>query len=67
MTDPRNEARHVKAVIRRAMRTQSWQVMPADWRERRALVRMTEQGRAAPVLGLPNVWTMHPHLVRNPS
>ena len=64
MTDPRNEARHAKAVIRRAMRAPSWQVMPADWRERRALRRMSARGEAAPVLGLPGVWTMHPHYLK---
>jgi hypothetical protein len=30
--------------------------MPADWRERRALRRMTAYGAARPALGLPNVW-----------
>jgi hypothetical protein len=30
--------------------------MPADWRERRALRRLTEQGLARPLLGFPDVW-----------
>lgn len=64
MTDPRNEARHASAVIRRAMRTRSFNVMPANWRERRALRRMTARGEAAPVLGFPDVWTMHPYRIK---
>ena len=67
MSDPRNEARHVRSVIVRAMRTRSFNVTPANWRERRALRRMTERGSAAPLLGFPDVWTLHPHKVRNPS
>lgn len=67
MADPRNEARHVCAVIRRAMRARSFNVMPANWRERRALRRMAARGTAAPVPGLPDVWTMHPHKVRCPQ
>jgi hypothetical protein len=30
--------------------------MPADWRERRALDRMTARGEAVPAEGLPDVW-----------
>lgn len=54
--DPRNEARHRRAVIERSRLTPLGFVMPADWRERRALRRMAARGEAFPVLGLPNVW-----------
>ena len=66
MSDPRNEARHVKAVIRRAMRSRTFNVMPANYRERRALRRMEVRGQAASVVGFPDVWTLHPHKVRCP-
>lgn len=56
MTDPRNEARHRAAVVARAGLTPSRMVMPPDWRERRALRRMTARSEAVPALGLPNVW-----------
>ncbi len=58
MSDPRNEGRHVKAVVARAMRTRTFNVMPANWRERRALRRMEARGEAMPVLGFTDVWTM---------
>lgn len=58
MTDPRNEARHRRAVIARSRLTLLGYVYPADWRERRALRRMTARGEAVPVLGLPNVWAV---------
>lgn len=58
MSDPRNEARHRRAVVARAGRSPLGHVMPADWRERRALNRMTARGEAAPALGLPGVWTI---------
>jgi hypothetical protein len=54
--DPRNEARHRDAVVERATRSSSMCVMPADWRERRALRRMQARGEAVPALGLPDVW-----------
>jgi hypothetical protein len=44
--DPRNEARHRRAVIERSRLTLLGFVMPADWRERRALRRMTARGEA---------------------
>jgi hypothetical protein len=54
--DPRNAARHRRAVAERSRSNVSGFVMPADWRERRALRRMTDRGEAVPALGLPNVW-----------
>jgi hypothetical protein len=54
--DPRNEQRHRKAVTARAAASPLRLVMPADWRERRALDRMTARGEAEPAAGLPNVW-----------
>ncbi len=54
--DPRNEARHREAVIARSRLSLFGHVMPADWRERRALRRMAARGEAFPVFGLPNVW-----------
>lgn len=58
MTDPRNQARHRSAVVARAADSPSRFVMPADWRERRALLRMSARGEAAPVLGFPGLWTI---------
>jgi DTW domain-containing protein YfiP len=54
--DPRSKARHRRAVIERSRLTLLGFVMPADWRERRALRRMTARGEAFPVIGLPDVW-----------
>jgi len=54
--DPRNVARHRVAVVARAAASPAGNVFAADWRERRALRRMTARGEARPVLGLPNVW-----------
>lgn len=56
MTDPRNEQRHRKAVAARAGASAERLVMPANWRERRALVRMAARGEAIEALGLPGVW-----------
>lgn len=58
MTDPRNEARHRKAVIERARRSALRCVMPYDWRERRALRRMAARGEAKLMPGLPDVWVI---------
>jgi hypothetical protein len=49
-------SRHRDAVIARAARSSLGAVMPADWRERRALRRLTEQGIATPLVGYPDVW-----------
>lgn len=56
VTDPRNAMRHRRAVMARASATAGRLVMPKDWRERRALDRMTARGEAVEVLGLPGVW-----------
>lgn len=56
MSDPRNEARHRRAVVERSRSTSFGFVMPANWQERRALRRMTARGEAVPALGLPNIW-----------
>lgn len=47
---------HRGAVIARSRATLPGFVMPANWRERRALRRLTARGEAFPVLGLPDVW-----------
>lgn len=56
MSDPRNEARHRRAVVERSRSNPAGFVYPANWQERRALRRMTARGEAVPVLTLPNVW-----------
>lgn len=48
--------RHRAAVIARAAQSPRAFVMPACWRERRALRRMTGYGAAQPAVGLPDVW-----------
>ena len=48
--------RHQAAVLARAKRSPRRMVMPADWRERRALQRMEAYGAALPATGLPGVW-----------
>lgn len=60
MTDYRSEARHRQAVIGRSKRNPRRLVMPADWRERRALKRMQARGDASPLSGFPDVWEVHP-------
>jgi hypothetical protein len=54
--DPRNEARHRRAVVERSRTSLFGFVLPANWQERRALRRMAVRGEASPVLGAPNLW-----------
>lgn len=54
--DPRNEARHRTAVVVQTAASPAGTVYAADWRERRALRRMTARGEAEPLIGYPNVW-----------
>jgi hypothetical protein len=56
MIDPRNEARHRRAVVERSRSNLLGFVYATSWQERRALCRMAARGEAVPALGLPNVW-----------
>jgi hypothetical protein len=51
-------SRHRDEVVRRSRLGSRPYVMPADWRERRALRRMTARGEARPLLGFPDVWVI---------
>lgn len=50
--------RYRAAVIARAAQSPRAFVMPACWRERRALRRMAAYGAARPAVGLPDVWVV---------
>lgn len=47
---------HRDNVLQRATTSPLMRVRPANWRERRALRRMSAYGAAEPVPGLPDVW-----------
>jgi hypothetical protein len=65
MIDPRNEARHRRAVIERSRSNVLGFVYAASWQERRALRRMAARGEAVRALGLPNVWIVF-YVARGP-
>ncbi len=51
-------SKHRDAVTARAARSPMRVVMPADWRERRALQRMAVRAEAVPFVGFPDVWVI---------
>lgn len=55
---PPRGTRHRDAVIARSRLGSRPYVMPADWRERRALRRMAARGEARLLLGFPDVWVI---------
>jgi hypothetical protein len=58
MSRPARGSRHRDAVIERATRSPMRVVMPANWRQRRALRRMQARGEAVSFVGFPDVWVI---------